>query len=91
MKYNNHSSLWDQRENETILFFPAGKKNKYLPAEDYFQKGLYMLDIGQNDLASAFYSKTLDQIIASISTILAEFETGLQVRFNGFFLNFGKW
>ncbi|RYQ90604.1 hypothetical protein Ahy_B09g096650 isoform D [Arachis hypogaea] len=40
----------------------AGQKyKKYVPAEDYFNKGLYMLDIGQNDLAGAFYSKTLDQ------------------------------
>ncbi|XP_038877762.1 GDSL esterase/lipase At1g54790-like [Benincasa hispida] len=57
----------------------GGKKlDKYLPAEDYFQKGLYMFDIGQNDLAGAFYSKTLDQILASIPTILAEFESGVQ-------------
>ncbi|KAE8651584.1 hypothetical protein Csa_023443 [Cucumis sativus] len=56
-----------------------GKKlDKYLPDEDYFEKGLYMFDIGQNDLAIAFYSKTLDQILASIPTILAVFETGLQ-------------
>ncbi|CAK9314929.1 unnamed protein product [Citrullus colocynthis] len=57
----------------------GGKKlDKYLPAEDYFQKGLYMFDIGQNDLAGAFYSKTLDQILASIPTILAEFESEVQ-------------
>lgn len=39
-----------------------------------------MFDIGQNDLAGAFYSKTLDQIVASIPTILLEFETGLKVK-----------
>ncbi|KAJ7978019.1 GDSL esterase/lipase [Quillaja saponaria] len=56
-----------------------GKKlDKYLPTEDYFQKGLYMFDIGQNDLAGAFYSKSLDQILASIPTILVEFETGVK-------------
>ncbi|KAL5768454.1 hypothetical protein ACOSQ2_015237 [Xanthoceras sorbifolium] len=56
-----------------------GKKlDKYLPAEAYFQKGLYMFDIGQNDLAGAFYSKTFDQIVASIPTILLELETGLK-------------
>jgi hypothetical protein len=38
-----------------------------------------MFDIGQNDLAGAFYSKSLDQILASIPSILVEFETGLQV------------
>ncbi|PIN21520.1 Alpha-L-fucosidase [Handroanthus impetiginosus] len=53
------------------------KFDKYLPAPDYFQKALYMFDIGQNDLAGAFYSKTLDQILASIPTILLEFEEGI--------------
>ena len=58
----------------------SGKKfDKYVPAEDYFQKGLYMFDIGQNDLAGAFYSKDLDQILSSIPTILLEFETGIKV------------
>lgn len=38
-----------------------------------------MFDIGQNDLAGAFYSKTEDQIAALIPTILLEFETGLKV------------
>ncbi|KAJ6876868.1 GDSL esterase/lipase [Populus alba x Populus x berolinensis] len=56
-----------------------GKRfDRYVPAEDYFQKGLYMFDIGQNDLAGAFYSKTLDQIVASIPNILVEFETGIK-------------
>lgn len=40
-----------------------------------------MFDIGQNDLAGAFYSKTLDQVLASIPTILIEFETGIKVSF----------
>lgn len=39
-----------------------------------------MFDIGQNDLAGAFYSKTIDQVLASIPKILEEFETGLRVR-----------
>ncbi|MCI28763.1 GDSL esterase/lipase, partial [Trifolium medium] len=35
-----------------VLELLAGKKfDKYVPAEDYFQKGLYMFDIGQNDIA----------------------------------------
>lgn len=40
-----------------------------------------MFDIGQNDLAGAFYSKTEDQVIASIPKILSEFESGLKVPF----------
>lgn len=59
----------------------AGKRlDKYIPAVDYFSKGLYTFDIGQNDLAGAFYSKTIDQVLASIPKILEEFETGLRVR-----------
>ncbi|KAI3452111.1 hypothetical protein Pfo_008776 [Paulownia fortunei] len=54
------------------------KFDKYIPAQDYFQKALYMFDIGQNDLAGAFYSKTLDQILASIPTILLQFEDGIE-------------
>ncbi|KAL2531926.1 GDSL esterase/lipase [Abeliophyllum distichum] len=56
----------------------SSKYAKYLPAQDYFQKGLYMFDIGQNDLAGAFYSKTFDQILASIPSILSEFEEGIK-------------
>ncbi|KAI3668983.1 hypothetical protein L6452_40200 [Arctium lappa] len=52
--------------------------NKYLPDEDYFSQGLYMFDIGQNDLAGAFYSKSFDQIVASIPLVLVEFEAGIK-------------
>ncbi|XP_074292766.1 GDSL esterase/lipase At1g54790-like [Silene latifolia] len=54
------------------------KFDKYIPGQDFFDKALYMFDIGQNDLAGAFYSKTLDQILASIPYILQEFETGIK-------------
>ncbi|KAL2942187.1 hypothetical protein RDABS01_030537, partial [Bienertia sinuspersici] len=37
------------------------KYDKYIPTQDSFEKALYMFDIGQNDLAGAFYSKSLDQ------------------------------
>ena len=70
---------------EQILrfIFVTGKKlDKYIPGADYFDKGLYMFDIGQNDLAGAFYSKTFDQIVASIPSILVEFENGIKVSFN---------
>ncbi|GAB4835866.1 hypothetical protein Ancab_000783 [Ancistrocladus abbreviatus] len=58
------------------LISQGGKYDRFLPAEDYFGTGLYMFDIGQNDLAGAFYSKTLDQVLALIPTILSEFEAG---------------
>lgn len=53
------------------------KYDKYIPSQDSFGKALYMLDIGQNDLAGAFYSKSFDQILASIPYILQEFEAGI--------------
>ncbi|KFK37921.1 hypothetical protein AALP_AA3G047600 [Arabis alpina] len=51
---------------------------RYLPSEYYFKNGLYMFDIGQNDLAGAFYSKTLDQVFALIPTILDIFQDGIK-------------
>lgn len=39
-----------------------------------------MFDIGQNDLAGAFYSQSEDQVLASIPVILSEFEAGLKVN-----------
>ncbi|CAK7348189.1 unnamed protein product [Dovyalis caffra] len=56
------------------------KFQKYLPLEDYFKQGLYMFDVGQNDIDGAFNSKSEDQVIASIPTILSEFEAGIKVR-----------
>lgn len=35
--------------------------------------------MGQNDLDGAFYSKSEDQVVASIPAILTEFETGIKV------------
>lgn len=67
------------------LWINAGKKeDKYIPQEDYFGQGLYMFDIGQNDIDGAFYSKSEDQVVASIPTILLEFETGIKVRVSSF-------
>nr|DAD19372.1 TPA_asm: hypothetical protein HUJ06_020835 [Nelumbo nucifera] len=54
------------------------KLNKYLPQKNYFEQGLYTFDIGQNDVNSAFYSKTEDQVIDFIPTILLEFEAGIK-------------
>lgn len=59
--------------------FPDRKFQKIVPSEYYFTDGLYMFDVGQNDLDGAFYSKSDDQAAASIPTILSEFEAGIQV------------
>ncbi|CAO2836774.1 unnamed protein product [Amaranthus hypochondriacus] len=53
------------------------KVDKYIPAQDSFGKALYMFDIGQNDVGGAFYSKSFDQVLASIPYILQEFEAGI--------------
>ena len=37
--------------------FAGDMYRRYIPQEDYFSEGLYMFDIGQNDLAGEFYSK----------------------------------
>lgn len=70
----NHSTII-----ALFYYFAGNKFKKYIPPVDFFSRGLYMFDIGQNDLAGAFYSKSEDQIIASIPTILLEFETGVKV------------
>ncbi|KAJ0234282.1 GDSL esterase/lipase [Hirschfeldia incana] len=51
---------------------------KYLPSEYYFKNGLYMFDIGQNDLAGAFYGKILDQVVGLIPTIIDIFQDGIK-------------
>lgn len=55
------------------------KYDKYIPSQDSLGRALYMFDIGQNDLAGAFYSKSFDQILASVPYILQEFEAGIMV------------
>ena len=62
--------------------FSGRKVDKYIPSQDSFGKALYMFDIGQNDVGGAFYSKSLDQVLASIPYILQEFEAGIAVSFN---------
>ncbi|XVE62959.1 hypothetical protein DITRI_Ditri06bG0161200 [Diplodiscus trichospermus] len=64
------------------LLAKGRKLDKYLPSEDYFQKGLYMFDIGQNDIAGAFYSKTFDQVLALIPLVLTEFETTIKTLYD---------
>lgn len=50
----------------------------FLPLEEYFRLGLYMFDIGQNDLDYAFYLNSEDQVLFRIPTIVEEFETGIK-------------
>ncbi|CAN1271469.1 GDSL esterase/lipase At1g54790 [Linum perenne] len=51
--------------------------------KDYFYDGLYMFDIGQNDLHLAFIANaTEDQVIASIPKLISEFKTGIEKLYN---------
>lgn len=52
---------------------------KILPSPEGFSQGLYMFDIGQNDIDGAFFSKSDDQVFTLIPTILSEFQTGMKV------------
>ncbi|KAL3813550.1 hypothetical protein ACJIZ3_014818 [Penstemon smallii] len=61
-----------------FLRFKAKVQDLQAKSRDYFQKALYMFDIGQNDLAGGFYFNTLDQILAGIPQILSEFEDGIE-------------
>ncbi|PWZ06841.1 ATP-dependent DNA helicase PIF1 [Zea mays] len=61
-----------------MLVTAGDMHSRYIPQQDYFSEGLYTFDIGQNDLAGEFYSRTEDQVIVSIPTILLEFENGLK-------------
>ncbi|KAK9735391.1 hypothetical protein RND81_04G203300 [Saponaria officinalis] len=65
-------------KNKVLDLSKSRKFDKYIPSQDFFGNALYMFDIGQNDLAGAFYSKTLDQILASIPYILQEFEANIK-------------
>ncbi|KAM0954256.1 putative alpha-L-fucosidase [Dioscorea sansibarensis] len=62
----------------TELLTKGNKFEKYIPQLYSFNQGLYMFDMGQNDLAGSFYSETDDQVVASIPIILLEFETGIR-------------
>ncbi|PWZ05548.1 ATP-dependent DNA helicase PIF1 [Zea mays] len=61
-----------------MLVTAGDMHSRYIPQQDYFSEGLYTFDIGQNDLAGEFYSRTEDEVIVSIPTILLEFENGLK-------------
>ncbi|KAL5658778.1 hypothetical protein ACJX0J_031941, partial [Zea mays] len=45
----------------------------------YFSEGLYTFDIGQNDLAGEFYSRTEDQVIVSIPTIFYVYDLKIKL------------
>ncbi|KAE8660640.1 E3 Ubiquitin ligase family protein isoform 1 [Hibiscus syriacus] len=53
---------------------------KYLPAEDYFNKALYMFDIGQNDIDGALYSLASDKLVLDfVSQLMSDLNYGMKV------------
>ncbi|KAM7254103.1 hypothetical protein ACFE04_031785 [Oxalis oulophora] len=66
-------------KSRVLELLAQGKKyEKYLPTEEYFEQGLYMFDIGQNDLDGSFYLKSEAQVIDLIPTLLSNFSTGIK-------------
>lgn len=56
--------------------------------EEGFRNALYLIDIGQNDLADSFTKKNLSyvQVIKKIPTVIAEIENAVKVGLV-FFIN----
>ncbi|KAM7252875.1 hypothetical protein ACFE04_025493 [Oxalis oulophora] len=55
-----------------------GVFKELMPREDFFEKALYTIDIGQNDLGEGFFSnKSIREVNASIPDILASFSANV--------------
>lgn len=62
---------------------------KYLPAEDYFKQGVYMFDIGQNDLDFAFYLSTSEeQVLGLVSKLVFGLKYGMKRLYDAGARNF---
>lgn len=59
-----------------------------MPSSHDFEEGLYMLDIGQNDIDGAFGFMSQDQVFAIIPTILSEFRFRIKVIHIFRYINF---
>lgn len=51
-----------------------------LPEEEYFEKGLYTIDIGHNDLTEGLYSNlTVEQVNATVPDIIGNLSAHVKV------------
>lgn len=51
--------------------------------DDGFQRALYMIDIGQNDIVDAFANKySYAQVVKRIPLVLAEIKNAIKVKLN---------
>ncbi|XVF32636.1 hypothetical protein REPUB_Repub17cG0099400 [Reevesia pubescens] len=79
--FNLQLSQFFRFKNRVLAILSQDNKElqKYLPAEDYFKQGLYMFDIGQNDLDASLYSSTSEeQVLALISKLLSALKYGMK-------------
>ncbi|XVF21825.1 hypothetical protein REPUB_Repub12eG0123200 [Reevesia pubescens] len=88
--FNLQLSQFFRFKNRVLAFLSNDKElQKYLPAEDYFKQGLYMFDIGQNDLDAAFYLSTSEeQVLAYITKLLSKLEDGMKRLYDSGARNF---
>lgn len=67
----------------TVTNFCSAKdedvKCKVLPEEDEFSRGLYTMDMGQNDLHYFLVSMTEEQAKESISSVIDQFAVVVEV------------
>ncbi|XP_022727647.1 GDSL esterase/lipase At1g54790-like [Durio zibethinus] len=88
--FNLQLSQFFRFKNRVIALLLEDKElQRYLPPEDSFKQGLYMFDIGQNDLDAAFYSSTSEeQVLASIPKILSGLKYGIKRLYDAGARNF---
>eukprot|EP00268_Persea_americana_P055671 TRINITY_DN6495_c0_g1_i6.p1 TRINITY_DN6495_c0_g1~~TRINITY_DN6495_c0_g1_i6.p1 ORF type:complete len:256 (-),score=23.64 TRINITY_DN6495_c0_g1_i6:857-1624(-) len=74
--------FWEFSQFRTRSQLPTNPVFKnLLPKEEYFSKGLYTFDIGQNDLGAAYFSgMTTDEVIAAVPDILKHFSEIIKVK-----------
>lgn len=58
----------------------GGIYEKSLPQEDYFSRGLYTFDIGQNDLTAGYkLNMTTEQVKGYVPDVILEFSDAIKV------------
>ncbi|KAL4383705.1 hypothetical protein GQ457_15G022460 [Hibiscus cannabinus] len=88
--FNLQLSQFFRFKNRVLTLLSKDKElEKYLPAEDYFRKALYMFDIGQNDLDGALYSlKSEKQVLDFVLQLVYDLNYGMKRLYNAGARNF---
>ncbi|KAM7509188.1 hypothetical protein LguiA_019641 [Lonicera macranthoides] len=70
---------FDQFKTRTAYFYNNGSETSTLPRPEDFAKAIYIIDIGQNDIAAGFRKMmSNEQIIASIPDIVNQLASSVQ-------------